>query len=67
MNWIAAWERTGATISETLIRAARVSGAGALLPGSPFTVSAGNWSKYYPAVGALNGGALVAWSESASC
>ena len=62
VNWIAAWTKY-ATGSSTLIRVARVSGTGAMLPGSPFTASAGNWSMYYPAVGALNGGALVAWSD----
>jgi hypothetical protein len=60
-NWIAAWARSGFSSSE--IHVARVSGAGAMLPGSPFAVSAGSWSKYFPAVAALNGRALVAWSD----
>jgi len=61
VNWIAAWTKDGP--GSTLLRVARVSAAGAMLPGSPFTLSAGSWSKYDPAVGTLNGGAVVGWSD----
>jgi hypothetical protein len=61
-TWIAAWRDYGEAMSYP-IHAARVSGAGAMLPGSPFTVSAGNWSMERPAICTLANGVLVGWSD----
>jgi len=57
-SWIAAWDDGGP------IRVARVTPAGAMRPGSPFALNAGTWSMQRPAIGALNAGVLVAWSDS---
>jgi hypothetical protein len=57
-NWIAAWDDGGP------IQVARVSPAGAMLPGSPVRTNAGTWSRQQPAIGTLNAGVLVAWSDS---
>jgi len=58
MNWIAAWDDGGP------IQVARVSPAGAMLPGSPFPITSGTWSMQQPAVGGLSSGVLVAWMDS---
>lgn len=63
VNWIAAWEPSGPTVSASSIKIARVSGAGAMLPGSPVTVKAGDWSMQRPAIATLSGGVLVGWSD----
>lgn len=63
VDWIAAWESGGPGLSGSSIQVARVSGAGAMRPGSPFAASAGTWSMERPAIATLAGGALVGWSD----
>lgn len=59
-HWLAAWDAGGP------IQAARVSTAGAMLAGSPFSVTTGNWAMMWPAIAPVNGKALVAWVDSRS-
>jgi len=57
-NWLVAWDAGGP------IQAARVSAAGAMLPGSPFPVTAGGSTMQRPAIASSSGEALVAWVDS---
>jgi hypothetical protein len=63
VNWIAVWEANASPMPSTSTMLARVSAAGAMLPGSPITVKAGTWSMESPAIAMLSSGVLVGWSD----